>query len=177
MKVLKTLFTCFFSFFTFLIAGFVLYSFVLYPYFFHMVKIIHVIDADTIKVLDGGKVSVVQLIGVDAPEYNFDHQFHQCFDRESLQLAVERYYALNSEVQLKMDKNMGDRDPHGRLLRYVYLKNGDLLNEKLIGDGLARQFLMPYEHYEHQDQMEKAQISAKSKQSGFWNPRGCNGQY
>lgn len=177
MRVLKTIFTCFFSFFSLIIGGYALYYFVIFPYFFHTVKIVHVIDADTIQILDRQKLQTIQLIGVDAPEYNLDQQFHQCYDQESLKIATERYFSKNAEVQLVNDKNLGDKDPYGRTLRYVYLKNGDLLNEKLIQDGLARQFLMPYEQYQYQDRLEKAQISAKNDQLGIWHPRGCDGRY
>lgn len=158
-------------------AVYLLYTYVIFPFFFHYVKIIHVVDADTLLVKDGNKIMRVQLIGVDAPEKTGPGRYPQCFDDESKHQAVEQFLSKNLDVRLIRDDLLTDTDPSGRYLRYAYLKNGDLLNQKILQTGLGKQYLDPARKYQKQDQFSKDQEEARSKNLGIWNPQGCHGQF
>ena len=45
-----------------------------------------------------------------------------------------------SQVRLEQDQGAGDRDGYGRLLAYVYLEDGRLLNTWLVEQGYAQAF-------------------------------------
>ncbi len=173
MKILKPILTLA----AMVAAVYLIYTYLIFPFFFHYVKVIHLVDADTLLVKDGDKIMQVQLIGVDAPEETGPYKFHQCFDDQARHLTAENFFMTSQDVRLIKDDLLSDEDGGGRSLRYVYLKNGDLLNEKIIQDGLAKQYLDPNKKYQKQDQMTKAQDEARSKNLGIWLPQGCNGQF
>ncbi len=158
-------------------AVYLLYTYVIFPFFFHYVKVVHLVDADTLLVKDGNKIMQVQLIGVDAPEKTGPYKYPQCFDDEARHATAEEFFIKSQDVRLIKDDLLTDKDTGGRYLRYAYLKNGDLLNEKIIMEGLAKQYLDPTQKYQKQDQLMKAQVEAHSKNLGIWNPQGCNGYF
>jgi micrococcal nuclease len=158
-------------------AVYLLYTYLIFPFFFHYVKVIHLVDADTLLVKDGNKIMQVQLIGVDAPEKTGPYKYHQCFDAEALHLTADNYFIKSQEIRLVKDDAVNDKDSGGRYLRYAYLKNGDFLNEKILLDGLGKQYLDPSQKYQKQDQLAKAQDEAHSKNLGIWDPKGCNGNF
>jgi micrococcal nuclease len=158
-------------------AVYLLYTYVIFPFFSHYAKVIHVVDADTLLVKDGEKVMQVQLIGVDAPEKTGPGKYSQCFDDEARHLAVESFFVKSQDVRLIQDDLLNDKDAGGRYLRYVYLRNGDLINEKLLRQGLAKQYADPTQKYQKMEQFGKDQEEARSKNIGIWDPQGCNGNF
>ena len=154
-----------------------LYSFVIFPFFFHYVKVVHLVDADTLLVKDGQKLAQVQLIGVDAPEKTGPAHSHQCFDDQARHMTATNFFAQSGEVRLISDDFLGDRDKNGRLLRYMYLKNGDFLNQKILEAGIGKQYLDPNRKYQKQDELAKAQTEAQQKNLGIWDPQGCDGKF
>lgn len=173
MKFLKPILTLAFM----VAAVYLLYVYVIFPFFFHYAKVIHVVDADTLLVKDGDKVMQVQLIGVDAPEKTGPDKYPQCFDEESRHLAVENFFLKSQDVRLIQDDLLSDKDTGGRYLRYVYLKNGDLINQKMLQQGLAKQYLDPAQKYQKQEQFGRDQEDARSKNLGIWDPQVCNGNF
>jgi len=173
MKILKPVLTLAIM----VAAVYLFYTYVIFPFFFHYVKVIHMVDADTLWVKDGDKIMQVQLIGVDAPEKTGPYKYPQCFDNESRHLATENFFLKNQDVRLIKDDLLSDTDPGGRYLRYVYLKNGDLLNEKILQEGLGKQYLDPAKKYQKQEQFSKNQEEADAKNLGIWNPQDCNGNF
>lgn len=173
MKILKPILTLA----AMVAAVYLLYTYVIFPFFFHYVKVIHLVDADTLLVKDGDKIMQVQLIGVDAPEKTGPYKYHQCFDAEAHHLTALNFFMNSQDVRLIKDDLLSDTDSGGRYLRYVYLKNGDFLNEKIVQEGLGKQYVDPNKKYQKQDQIAKAQDEARSKNLGIWLPQGCNGNF
>lgn len=92
-----------------------------------VVRVVSVVDGDTVRVLmPDGHEERVRLIGIDAPEDGslLDHEATSYLEG----------LVLGEEVRLVGD--VSDRDPFGRLLRYLYV--GDLfVNEEMVRAGLA----------------------------------------
>jgi len=87
-------------------------------------EISYVIDGDTLKTKDGKSI---RLIGINAPEIG-----EPC----SLE-AKKKLEELIIGKRLRLEKDVGDKDEYGRLLRYVYAD--DLfVNAEMIKIGLAR---------------------------------------
>ncbi len=99
------------------------------PYDERKARVIAVIDGDTISVLISGFYERrVRYIGIDAPEMRRD-----CFASEAT--AANRQLVLGKDVTLERD--VRDVDRFGRLLRYVYLPTGEMVNELLVRWGYA----------------------------------------
>lgn len=139
---------------------FLIYQFVIFPVIMTArARVIHVLDADSLMIMEDGAVKKVQLIGVDAPEGR-----QECLAATARQAAAD-FFAKNREVSLEKDDAAGEMDIHGRLLRYVRLTDGRLLNEELLQEGLARQY-----HTEHAKKadFEVLEKAARAEGRGVW---------
>lgn len=157
------------------LAIFLLYQYILWPMFFqNQAKIVHMIDADSYIVMQNREISKIQLIGVDAPETTFENgkKIHQCFGGESKNLAANLFFKENREVTLESDPDAGEKDIHGRDLKYVYMANGKMLNEELIKEGLARVYFDEDHVYSKHDSFETLQKAAKEENKGLWDVCG-----
>lgn len=97
------------------------------------VRVVRVIDGDTIVVRRNGKNETVRLLLVDTPELlqtGGDEPYAQ-----EAKLFVENFLIDNAAF-LSFDVEQTDR--YGRTLAYVYNQNGESLQEALIRNGLAR---------------------------------------
>ena len=100
----------------------------------------HYVDGDTIAVNMNGSVETVRFIGVDTPETHKPNTPVQCYG----ELAAANTKAEISKfgrVRLEADPLDTNRDVYGRLLRYVYLPDGTLLDEKIIQTGYGFAYL------------------------------------
>ena len=62
------------------------------------------------------------------------------------------------------------RDRHQRLLAYVYLPDGRMLNQRLISQGWARAFRKF--NYRHKENFLRLQKSARAEKRGLWQEPG-----
>lgn len=89
--------------------------------------LIGVVDGDTIKVDYRGMVEKVRLIGVNTPERG-----ERLYEEATLFTARE---VAGKALRLEFDR--GRRDRYGRLLAYVYLPDGAMVNADLIRHGYS----------------------------------------
>jgi len=133
-------------------------------------EVVEVIDGDTIKVDFGGQIETVRLIGIDTPEIPSPyHSEEECFGREAAQYARE--LLKKQLVYLIKDPSHSDRDKYNRLLRYVFLEDGTLINAKLIKDGYAFNYI--YEPFQFMKQFDYLEKQAKENRIGLWSDK-CN---
>jgi micrococcal nuclease len=172
MRILRPLFTI-------AVLGlitFAVYQFIILPVFFPKAKLIHMIDPDSLLVKENGKLKIVQLIGADSPELTGSQKGRQCGDYMALSGAAA-YFKTNREINLAIDGKAGEKDVYGRELRYIYLPDGALYNEKLLKDGFAKESNPQNADYKYKNDFLKAQEDAKAEGTGIWDPKGCNGQF
>lgn len=124
-----------------------------------------VIDGDTIRIDSDGKIETVRLIGIDTPEIANPYSTRQdYFGPEAAQYAKK---LLEGQlVYLVPDPMQSDRDKYNRLLRYVFLKDGTLVNAKLIEEGFAYNYI--YEPFQLVKQFDYLEKQAKEKKLGLW---------
>jgi len=93
-----------------------------------LVPVLHDVDGDTIVVKISGREETVRFIGADTPETHDPRKPVQCFG----QAAAEHTKSLlgGKSVRLAADPQDSNRDKYGRLLRYVYLPDGTLVNAR-----------------------------------------------
>jgi micrococcal nuclease len=116
-------------------------------------RVIRVISADTLTILYRGKWEEIRLIGPDAPETALNDKAYEEALRDSSTPAevirrglkatefVQRYIQYGSQIWIEFDAQKRDR--FSRLLGYVYLADGRMLNEIILRHGRAELFLVP----------------------------------
>ena len=136
------------------------------------VKVVSIVDGDTIKVSINGETKTVRLIGIDTPEVVDPRSPVQCFGKEASDKA--KYILTNKIVRLESDPTQGDLDKYQRLLRYVFLEDGTFFNKIMIEQGYANEYTynLPYKY---QSEFKAAAEAARVGQLGLWNPVTCNG--
>lgn len=119
-----------------------------------------VIDGDTIEIAGGEHV---RYIGIDTPESVDPRRTVQCFSKEASVRNTE--LVLSKEVRLV--KDVRDRDRYGRLLRYVYM--GDIfINEELIVEGFAHAATFPPD-VAHAQEFAADERTAREAKRGLWD--------
>lgn len=94
-------------------------------------KVIKVFDGDTVELEGDVKV---RYLGIDAPEIAHDDNPADCFGDEAR--LRNTALVLGRKVRLQYDENE-KYDRYGRLLAYVFLEDGTLVNELLVKEGYA----------------------------------------
>ncbi len=115
--------------------------------------VIAVIDGDTLRVQLNGKRESVRLIGVDTPEARRNTKLMNDVYRSKqdvnsvLRLGAQATDYVNGLVRrgdgVVLEYDTRRKDPYRRILAYVYLKNGTMLNEQLIKGGHATPMAIP----------------------------------
>ena len=98
-------------------------------------KVKKVVDGDTFWLYDSdGDSYKIRLIGVNTPEaYTFGNVREQEGGKEAS--AYTKYLLEGEYVRLEFDVEKYDR--YNRVLAYVWLHNGEMLNAKLVDEGHA----------------------------------------
>lgn len=135
--------------------------------------VIKVTDGDTIHISMDGRDETVRLIGINTPETVDPRRAVECFGKEASERMKE--IAKGQIVRLEYDDSQSVRDTYGRLLAYVYLEDGEMINRKMVAEGYAYEYtyLTPYKY---QREFRDAQRLAQSAKRGLWAPDTCNGQ-
>ena len=122
-----------------------------------LAQVTNVIDGDTIDVRFNDRLYRVRYIGIDTPETG----------KDLWDLATARNRALVTGKTVQLELDVSETDRYGRLLRYVYLPDGSLVNEILVREGLAR--VMPYPPDTAQDKrLQAAEAWARDRKLGIW---------
>jgi endonuclease YncB( thermonuclease family) len=121
-------------------------------------------DGDTIQVDMNGKTETLRFVGVDTPETHDPRKAVQCYGPEAS--AYTKKLIGNSRVRLASDPDSTNRDRYDRLLRYVYLPDGTLVNENLIQNGYG--FYYPYFPFTKSAQFDHDEQTAKAANKGLW---------
>ena len=131
----------------------------------HPVKVVRVIDGDTV-VIEGGEK--IRYIGVDTPElahHNRPVQFYAVEATRANSALVE-----GKTVQLVFDREL--RDKYHRILAYVYA-GPTLVNAFLVQEGYGKVLIIP-PNTRHADEFLALQRKARQEKKGIWsdeNPR------
>jgi micrococcal nuclease len=115
--------------------------------------VLYVIDGDTLKISYHGRKESVRLIGIDAPETRKNKKAYKDSKRSSKDInaiisqgRLAKKYAKSlvkkgAIVTLQFD--IEKRDRYRRLLGYIYLPDGRMLNDLMIRNGYASPLTIP----------------------------------
>lgn len=146
-------------------------------------RVTRVVDGDTIEVeilerIPGpgageaalGMVHDVRLVGIDTPESVRPGTPVECFGRESSAATK----ALLDGQEVRLVKDIEERDRYDRLLRYVYIGD-EMANARLVVNGYAAAYTYP-PNVRHSDLFVSLQRDARAGDRGLWAPDTCNGE-
>lgn len=129
-------------------------------------RVAAVIDGDTLDlaVPDGRSATTrVRLWGIDTPELARDGRPAQPGAEAARRRADELAFDQSVTIHLQAHRLRGG---YGRLLAYVVLPDGTVLNERLLSEGLARaDDRWPHREVERYDRLEE---QARREGRGLW---------
>lgn len=132
-----------------------------------------VVDGDTVDVSIDGKIERVRLIGINTPETVDPRKPVECFGKEA---SAKAHELLDGQtIYVEADSSQQERDKYDRLLRYVWLADGQLFNVEMVAQGYAHEYTYSTP-YKYQEQFKAAQSDADANDRGLWAPTTCNGQ-
>ncbi len=138
--------------------------------FIGWVKVIDVVDGDTMRVEQNGENALIRLIGVDTPESVHPHKPVECFGKNAA--AKAKAMLDGKRVLLEHDFNQDNKDKYGRYLRYVILEDGTIFNRQMIREGFAYEYTYDGD-YKYQTGFKAAQLYAEINKLGFWADGAC----
>ena len=131
-----------------------------------------VIDGDTF-ICSGYKV---RLIGVDTPESKpnprAEKQARSLGDLKTVLELGQKAKAFTQSLippgtRVRLEFDVQQKDRYGRLLAYVYLPDGRMLNEVLLEEGYAALLTVP-PNVKYAERLRKAQKRAVEEGKGLW---------
>ena len=128
------------------------------------VRVIRVIDGDSVVLSVSNVQRECRLIGIDAPEWAQKPWGER--GRNYLRTLVNK---AGSFLSLETDEELVDK--HGRLLVYLKDRRGDLINVSMVEEGMAVAFNKS-PNLRHAALFRKAQSRAQSAKKGIWGPEG-----
>ncbi len=129
-----------------------------------VVQVVRVIDGDTIQVccVFGDREKVLY-IGINTPETKHPTKGVEHFGKEASE--ANRKLVDGKTVSLEFD--VEQRDRYGRLLAYVFLKDGTFVNAWLVEHGFAQVMTVP-PNVKHQELFLRLQREAREEGRGLW---------
>jgi len=130
-------------------------------------RVLAIMDGDTVEVdaPDGRSAATrVRLLGIDAPEMNYEDHRPACFAEEAT--AFARKLIAGKRVTVHLDETERTRCNYGRLLAYLELDDGTVLNELLLAEGYAYADLRFKHSYFHR--YGQLEASARALRKGLW---------
>ncbi len=136
-----------------------------------------VVDGDTLRVRYWGKEESIRLIGIDTPESRVNKKAKRDAKRSGQDIKtitsmgkkatkyVESMVKPGDLITIEFDAQQ--RDTYGRLLGYVYLPNGKMLNEEIVKAGYANVMTIS-PNVKHKDKFLKAYKHARERKRGLW---------
>ncbi|OPY73528.1 MAG: Thermonuclease precursor [Syntrophorhabdus sp. PtaU1.Bin058] len=121
-----------------------------------------VIDGDTIQ-LDTGET--VKYLGIEAPQLNTKDGSTEFYAKEALKYNKRLVFLKKVRLEFDHDK----KDPQGRLLAYVYVKNL-FVNAELVKLGYARASVRP-PNIKHQKMLTDLERKAAEGEKGLWQEK------
>lgn len=127
-------------------------------------RVTEILDGDTIEVDMDGTREKVRMIGVDTPETHDPRKPVQCYGRAATDFT--KSLIADQAVRLAADPENSNRDRYQRLLRYVYLPDGRLLQAEIIKAGYG--FAYTSFPFTKADEFRALEKEARENNRGLW---------
>jgi len=137
------------------------------------IKVRRAVDGDTLQLESGERV---RLIGIDTPEMHESNKLERDAHRSGQEkstiqkLGREAYEFTKNLVEGKwvsLEFDVEKYDKYGRLLAYVYLKDGTFVNAEIVKQGYASLMTIP-PNVKYADKFLKLYQEAREQRRGLW---------
>jgi micrococcal nuclease len=118
----------------------------------------------------------VRLIGIDTPEMHESEKLYRDSARSkqdisTIQKLGRRAYEFTKNLvegkRVSLEFDVEKHDKYGRLLAYVYLKDGTFVNAKIVEEGYASLMTFP-PNVKYADLFLKLYQEARNYRKGLW---------
>ncbi len=124
-----------------------------------------VVDGDTLAVRLDGRRERVRLLGIDTPESVKPDTPVECYAKEA---AARLRALLPAGTQVRLVRDVEERDRYRRLLAYVYRQpDGLFVNLDMVRGGYAQLLTYP-PNVAHTDELRQAVADARRAGRGLW---------
>ncbi|ACI21182.1 MULTISPECIES: thermonuclease family protein [Thermodesulfovibrio] len=127
-------------------------------------------DGDTLTIVTNSVLGIfvrtekVRLIGIDAPELAQEPWGRKA--KNYLKKLVKE-----SDMRVKIELDVQHRDKYGRILAYLWDKNGNMINYMMIRNGYAMVYTIP-PNVKYVELFVEAQRLARQEKKGIWGKDG-----
>lgn len=142
-------------------------------YNYSEILVTRIVDGDTIVIETGERV---RLIGIDTPEihesnklYRDSRKSHKDV-RSIKELGMKSFKFVSGLLQgqrVRLEFDVEKHDKYGRLLAYVYLKDGTFVNAKIVEQGYASLMTIP-PNVKHAQVFQELYRDARQNHLGLW---------
>lgn len=129
------------------------------------VKIMSVVDGDTVDIDINGRTERVRLIGVNTPETQHPTKPIECFGPEASAYLTT---LLPKGITMRIERDVEARDRYGRLLLYLYRATDNLfINLDLVARGYGTPMSIEPNTF-HRNYFVRAAAQAEAANVGLW---------
>ncbi|MDH4231144.1 MAG: thermonuclease family protein [Nitrospirota bacterium] len=121
-------------------------------------------DGDTIGGVVDSRFEKIRLIGIDTPEME-----QRPWGRKARKCLKSLLAATDAKILLEYDVER--RDKYGRILGYIWMRDGRLINEELLKEGFAVLLTIP-PNVKYEKRFRVAQRRARESKTGIWGKDG-----
>lgn len=130
-----------------------------------LVRILTVIDGDTVDIEIDGRTERVRLIGVNTPETKHPTKPIECFGPEASAYMTQ---LLPKGTDVRIERDTEARDRYGRMLLYLYRESDNLfINLDLVLRGYGTPMSIEPNTFHHIDFVHAAAL-AETTNVGLW---------
>ena len=130
-----------------------------------LVRILTVIDGDTVDIEINGRTERVRLIGVNTPETKHPTKPIECFGPEASAYMTQ---LLPKGTDVRIERDTEARDRYGRMLLYLYRNSDNLfINLDLISRGYGTPMSIEPNTFHRNDFVHAAAL-AEASNVGLW---------
>jgi micrococcal nuclease len=162
---------------SFILTFFILLTLALPLQAYEKAKVLSIVDGDTLKVIYHNRKESIRLIGIDTPESIPNRKAKK--DAQRTKSDIEAITSQGREAKsfvkglvkpgnlLKIEFDVRTRDKYGRLLAYLYLSSGKMLNEEIVKAGYAQLMTIP-PNLKYRERFSMAYREARENHRGLW---------
>ena len=137
-------------------------------------RVVRDVDGDTLVASAGGRTFYVRLLGIDTPETHRPDTPVECGGPQA-SASMAALAPPGSAVRLETDPTQDRVDRYGRLLAYVWLADGRLLEQAQLESGWAMPYVFQGRPVMLFSRLAAAARTAHDARRGVWTT--CGGDF
>jgi len=137
-------------------------------------RVVRPVDGDTLVATANGRRFYVRLLGIDTPETHRPGRPVECGGPEA-SVNMSALAPPGTRVRLETDPTQDRVDRYGRLLAYVWLPNGRLIEDEQLRAGWATGYVFDGKPVARYARLLASERVARRARLGVW--RECAGRF